>query len=105
MCAARGYGRITTPENALFVTPPRAAFEDDLPLHHHVPDQPARRLGKDFLPVAESVVRHDRRVELAREGEDEVVRVRAGRRLPDVPLVDEPLVTRLVVDLVAERGV
>ena len=56
-------------------------------------------------PVAEPVVRHDRRVELAREGEDEVVRVGARRRLTNDAIVYQLLVSSAVVDLVPERRV
>src|SRR6476619_687406 len=68
-------------ESGLLVAASGPALEDDFALHHHVPDQPAPRFGEDLLPVAEPVVRHDRRVELAREGEDEVVGIGARRRL------------------------
>ena len=61
-----------------------AALEDDLFVHDHVADHPLAGFGKGLGAVAEQVVGDDDGVQLAREGEQEVVGVRACGRLPDL---------------------
>ena len=80
-------------------------LEHHFALDDHVFDQPLPERGVLLDPVLEAVVGDDARVELLGEGEDEVVGVGAGRGLLDDAFVDQPFVGRLVVDLVAERGV
>ena len=62
-------------------------------------------LGEVRDAILEAVVRENGGLELAREGEDEVVGVGARGGLPQRAALDEPLVSLGVIDLVAERGV
>ena len=55
--------------------------------------------------ILEPIVREDGRVELAREGEDEVVRIRTGRRLLDLARLHERFVAVRVIDLMTQCGV
>src|SRR5207253_5840421 len=64
------------PPRLLLAAPPVALLEDDLVCHDHVADHPLACVGEAVLPVAEAVVGDDVGVQLAGEGEDEVVRVR-----------------------------
>src|SRR5436309_16099449 len=56
-------------------------------------------------PASESAVGDNARVEPARKGKNEIVRVRTSGRLTNDAVVDELLVAGAIVDLMPKRGV
>src|SRR3954469_19888951 len=80
-------------------------LEHHLSLDDHVSDQSIRRVWKSTQPVTKPVIGHDSRVELTREGENEIVRVRARGRLAHDSTLNELFVAATVVDLVSQRRI
>jgi hypothetical protein len=72
---------VATPPSRSVVAALGPALQDDLSLHHHVADKASGSVGTGLLPVAESGVRHDRRLQLPVIGGEEVVGIGAGCRL------------------------
>src|SRR3954464_13445331 len=86
---------------SLAVASLRAPLQHDFMLKNHVADDTFANFGECLHPVAKAIVRHDAGVDLAREQEDEIVGIGAGRRLPHYPVVDHLLITLRVVDLMS----
>jgi hypothetical protein len=86
-------------------SPLRPPLEDDLTSHDHEPDDPVPHVREAGDAVLEPIVRQDRRAELARERQDEVVGVRARGRLLNLTGFDERLVAVRIVDLMPQGGV
>lgn len=84
---------------------PGSPLEHYFPLDDHKSDQSIRRVRKITESVSVAVVGNDARIQLAREVENEIVGVRARRRLPDDALVYELLVAGRIVDLMPKRGI
>ena len=83
----------------------RPALEDDFVVDDHEANDSISRLGELRQPIAKPVVRHDGRIELARERKNEVVGVGSRGDLTNRAGVDHPLVLRGIVDLMTQGGV
>src|SRR5688572_24051060 len=95
----------STPSITSASASPDALLEYHLAFHDHVPNEPATDVLELRHPVAEAIVADDPRTELASEREDEIIGVRAGRRLLQLAVVHQLLVRLGIVDLMTQGGI